>query len=70
MQHMNNDTEYDRKLKSAMEDFIHHVYDVTEDFPKNEIFGITSQLRRVSLSVPLNPRRVSLGGGSQFSDNF
>jgi len=54
MQHMNNDTEYHRKLKSVMEDFVHHVYDVTEDFPKNEIFGITSQLRRASLSVPLN----------------
>lgn len=51
---MNNDTEYHRKLKSVMEDFVHHVYDVTENFPNNEIFGITSQLRRSSLSVPLN----------------
>jgi four helix bundle protein len=30
------------------------VYNLTEDFPKYEIFGITSQIRRASLSVPLN----------------
>jgi four helix bundle protein len=32
----------------------HRVYEVTKDFPREEIYGITSQLRRASLSVPLN----------------
>lgn len=32
----------------------HLVYDVTEDFPKAEIFGITSQMRRAVLSVCAN----------------
>lgn len=30
------------------------IYLVTENFPKREIYGITSQLRRAALSVPTN----------------
>jgi len=30
------------------------VYELTKSFPKEEIYGITSQLRRASLSVPTN----------------
>ncbi len=30
------------------------IYNVTNDFPKNEIFGIISQLRRAIVSVELN----------------
>ncbi len=30
------------------------VYLVTKGFPKDELYGITSQLRRASLSVPTN----------------
>lgn len=30
------------------------VYEVTSNFPKSEIFGLTSQLRRAALSVPAN----------------
>ena len=30
------------------------VYKVTERFPKSELLGITSQLRRSALSVPVN----------------
>ncbi|MFH1429976.1 MAG: four helix bundle protein [Candidatus Uhrbacteria bacterium] len=34
--------------------FTNCVYEITRDFPRDEIFGLTSQLRRASCSVALN----------------
>ena len=31
-----------------------YVYAVTKKFPKDEVYGITSQIRRAALSVPTN----------------
>jgi four helix bundle protein len=45
---------YHDKLKSFMKEYAHKVYDVTENFPKGELFGTTSQLRRSALSILLN----------------
>jgi len=42
------------KLKNKMDSYAHGVYDATKKFPRDEIFGVTSQLRRASLSVVLN----------------
>lgn len=36
------------------DEFVHITYKFTDKFPKDEIFGLTSQLRRASLSVVLN----------------
>lgn len=32
----------------------HEVYELALDFPKNELFALTSQLQRAALSVPTN----------------
>lgn len=34
--------------------FVESVYEGTKDFPKDEVYGLTSQLRRAALSVVLN----------------
>lgn len=31
-----------------------HIYQVTEQFPKSEVYGLTSQMRRAAVSVPSN----------------
>ncbi len=35
-------------------DFVKHVYQVTETFPKSEIYGLSSQMRRAAVSIPSN----------------
>lgn len=36
------------------DDLAYRVYQATKDFPKEEIYGLTSQVRRAALSVPTN----------------
>lgn len=36
------------------DELAYQVYLVTRDFPKEEIYGLTAQLRRAALSVPTN----------------
>jgi four helix bundle protein len=45
---------YHEKLKKEMDEYAHSVYALTRKFPKEELYGVTSQLRRASLSVILN----------------
>lgn len=35
-------------------DFVLEIYRYTENFPKQEIYGLTSQLRRSAVSIPAN----------------
>ena len=49
-----NKNNYTEELKIKMDDYAHDVYALTRSFPKEELYGITSQLRRAALSVVLN----------------
>lgn len=47
-------SEYNELIKEKADKYAHRVYSLTKKFPKEEMFGITSQLRRSALSVVLN----------------
>lgn len=42
------------KLKKKADEYAYLVYHETKTFPREEIYGLTSQLRRAALSVVLN----------------
>ena len=46
--------DFQEKLVKKMDGYAHAVYKLTKNFPREELYGITSQLRRASLSVALN----------------
>ncbi|MFA4831100.1 MAG: four helix bundle protein [Patescibacteria group bacterium] len=45
---------FHKQLKNKTHQFIMLVYDLTESFPKSELYGTVSQLRRAAVSVMLN----------------
>ncbi len=48
------DDRFFKDLKIKIHKVIMAVYDVTADFPKSELYGVVSQLRRAIVSVMLN----------------
>jgi len=44
-----------------------HIYQVTEQFPKSEVYGLTSQMRRAVVSVPSN---IAEGAARNSSKEF
>ncbi|WP_299217673.1 four helix bundle protein [uncultured Dokdonia sp.] len=40
-------------------DFVDQVYLLVKDFPKEELYGLSSQYKRAALSISLNYRRRS-----------
>lgn len=48
-------------------DLVTDVYNVTNSFPKTEIYGLTSQVRRSAVSVPSN---IAEGAGRSSDQDF
>ena len=53
-------------LKESM-DLIETIYFISKDFPKEEIYGLTSQMRRCAVSIPSN---IAEGAGRKGSKEF
>lgn len=48
-------------------DFVDVVYAVTKEFPKEELYGLSSQYKRASVSIPLNIAEGSGDTDAQFN---
>jgi four helix bundle protein len=46
--------EFRDRLKHKMDEYVHFIYRVSKQFPKDELYGSVSQIRRATLSVILN----------------
>lgn len=48
-------------------DFVVDIYRLTQNFPHSELYGLTSQLRRSSVSVPSN---IAEGSGRKYTKEY
>ncbi|WP_457563617.1 four helix bundle protein [Caminibacter pacificus] len=53
-------------IKNHM-DLVEDIYKITSSFPKNEIFALTSQMKRAAVSVPSN---IAEGAARQTTKEF
>ncbi len=47
--------------------FVEEIYSMTKAFPREELYGVTSQLRRAATSMPIN---IAEGAGRYHKGNF
>lgn len=45
---------FKERLKKLIDDYVQFIYKISAKFPREEMFGATSQIRRAALSVILN----------------
>jgi four helix bundle protein len=48
-------------------DLVLEIYKLTKEFPKEEIYGLSQQMRRAAISIPSN---IAEGYGRQFSKEY
>ncbi|WP_456480556.1 four helix bundle protein [Nautilia sp.] len=57
----------DLKIWKVGIDMVEEIYKITEFFPKTEIFGLSSQIKRAAVSVPSN---IAEGASRQTTKEF
>ncbi len=67
---MTDKSDFHAQLKALMDGFVLDVYSLTKNFPKEEMYGLTSQLRRAALSVILNYIEGYARGRDKVYKNF
>lgn len=55
--------------KKAM-DLVTKISEVTKDFPKEETYGLISQIRRSAVSIPSNIAEGAARGSNQYFNHF
>jgi four helix bundle protein len=60
-------THKDLQVYQLSLDFVTEIYKISEQFPKSEVFGLTSQIRRASVSIPSN---IAEGSGRNSTKDF
>lgn len=60
-------THKDLKVYQLSLDFVTEIYKVSDQFPKSEGFGLTSQIRRAAVSIPSN---IAEGSGRNSTKDF
>ncbi len=48
-------------------ELVREIYRVTRSFPKDEIYGLTSQMRRASISIPSNIAEGYMRGSKEYA---
>ncbi|TJY34775.1 four helix bundle protein [Pontimicrobium aquaticum] len=57
----------DLKVWQEAMNFVVVIYEISESFPSKEVYGLTSQLRRASVSIPSN---IAEGAGRRGNKEF
>ena len=57
----------DLKVWQESMTLVTQIYKISEDFPKHEIYGLTSQIRRAAVSIPSN---IAEGAGRKGDNEF
>ncbi|PJC75307.1 MAG: hypothetical protein CO012_03670 [Syntrophobacterales bacterium CG_4_8_14_3_um_filter_49_14] len=56
---------YELKAWQEAMELVKEIYRVTRDFPKEEIYGLVSQMRRAAVSIPSNISEGAARGGDR-----
>ena len=64
------ETSFHQQLKKKIDEYVRYTYRITRQFPREELYGIISQLRRAALSVMLNYIEGYARGRNKVHKNF